>query len=364
MLVGGDADNDGVPDSEDSCPATPEDVDGEADLDGCPESDLSLNVEKEHQIAVNISQPTRFTVTAVATNGNYPLLAPNGIKFIEQLSVNVTDPSDKCEVAWLSQAGDQDWVDLVWDDWAGTGFTDLNGNTVPDQGEPGVELILVSLLQRTVADVPAFADVHMVREYEVTCNSFGTHQTHFLAGVVPTYPVSDPNVLNNVHRQFIDILVPTSTPAPTPIPDYDGDGVADGSDNCPAWPNADQSLPPWPVPSDDPDCDGFPTFNENFMGTLPMSACPAIGVADGIDNDGDTTVDEPGEGANDEDPDPLPSDANDDQNVDVGDIIILFSEHLLNPSAYIVRSDFDADGDIDMGDVIAAFSGRILTSCT
>ena len=30
--------------------------------------------------------------------------------------------------------------------------------------------------------------------------------------------------------------------------DADGDGFGDGSDNCPAWPNAGQALPPWPVP--------------------------------------------------------------------------------------------------------------------
>ena len=47
---------------------------------------------------------------------------------------------------------------------------------------------------------------------------------------------------------------PTPSPVPTPTPtptDSDDDGVPDASDNCPAWPNADQSLPPWEIPVGD-----------------------------------------------------------------------------------------------------------------
>src|SRR5439155_3616439 len=34
-------------------------------------------------------------------------------------------------------------------------------------------------------------------------------------------------------------------------------------DNCPAWANPAQNLTPWPVPPNDPDCDGFSTRVEN-----------------------------------------------------------------------------------------------------
>ena len=57
------------------------------------------------------------------------------------------------------------------------------------------------------------------------------------------------------------------------LADIDGDGVPDDSDNCPAWPNPLQSLPPWSVPPDDPDCDGFTTDAENSIGTNPNLAC-------------------------------------------------------------------------------------------
>src|SRR3972149_4689904 len=71
--------------------------------------------------------------------------------------------------------------------------------------------------------------------------------------------------------------IPTATPAATPTPaaaDYDGDGVPDSSDNCPAWPNADQSQPPWPIETGDPACDGWATDGEAAIGTDPMDPCP------------------------------------------------------------------------------------------
>lgn len=69
--------------------------------------------------------------------------------------------------------------------------------------------------------------------------------------------------------------------------DSDGDGVADIVDNCPAWPNADQSLPPWPVPAGDPDCDGFTTALESYVGTDPNVACGADAWPPDINSDGD-----------------------------------------------------------------------------
>ncbi|MDO8615106.1 MAG: thrombospondin type 3 repeat-containing protein [Dehalococcoidia bacterium] len=98
-----------------------------------------------------------------------------------------------------------------------------------------------------------------------------------------------------------------------PAPDADGDGVADGSDNCPlvsnagqtdtdgdgvgdvrdncpsfpntnqantdgdAWGNACDNCPTvftaWLVPAGDDDCDGFSSTNEIAIGTDPLVAC-------------------------------------------------------------------------------------------
>jgi hypothetical protein len=56
-------------------------------------------------------------------------------------------------------------------------------------------------------------------------------------------------------------------------PDADGDGVTDAEDNCPAWPNSGQAWPPWPVPADDSDCDGFSATVEAHVGTAAAQHC-------------------------------------------------------------------------------------------
>ncbi len=60
--------------------------------------------------------------------------------------------------------------------------------------------------------------------------------------------------------------------APCPA-DADADAVCDAFDNCPNWPNPSQALPPWPVPANDPDCDGFTSAIETFVGTGPLIQC-------------------------------------------------------------------------------------------
>ena len=55
--------------------------------------------------------------------------------------------------------------------------------------------------------------------------------------------------------------------------DRDSDGVADVGDICDTWPNPAQNLPPWPVPADDPDCDGFNSAVEDPVGANPLVQC-------------------------------------------------------------------------------------------
>ena len=57
-------------------------------------------------------------------------------------------------------------------------------------------------------------------------------------------------------------------------------------DNCPAWANPAQNLPPWPVPPNDPDCDGFSTRVENPVGTNPLAHCGTNAWPADINNDG------------------------------------------------------------------------------
>jgi len=67
--------------------------------------------------------------------------------------------------------------------------------------------------------------------------------------------------------------------------DSDGDGVLDVNDNCPNWPNPSQNLPPWSIPANDPDCDGFTTTVENSAGTDPLAHCGINAWPADIDND-------------------------------------------------------------------------------
>lgn len=119
--------------------------------------------------------------------------------------------------------------------------------------------------------------------------------------------------------------------------DSDGDGRGDACDNCPSWPNSDQLLPTWPVPSDDPDCDGISTTAENAMGTRPLSACAGTSAA----NDEST-------------PDSWPFDYNDDQRISLIDLIAYvekFNSYDPNPT-YDPRYDLNASGGITLADIL------------
>ena len=130
-----------------------------------------------------------------------------------------------------------------------------------------------------------------------------------------------------------------------PPSDSDGDGVPDASDNCPAWPNPSQTLPPWTVPAGDPDCDGFPSTvvaggrgPEASIGTDPADPCP------------DNAMD-----------DAWPMDFN--MNTMVNIIDVLFFATPILSGQYDSRFDLNANGAVNIIDVLmfGPFIGR---SCT
>jgi len=140
--------------------------------------------------------------------------------------------------------------------------------------------------------------------------------------------------------------------------DFDGDDIPDSSDNCPAWTNPDQSLPLWPIPADDPDCDGFTAEREVYLGTDPNDQC-----ADTLTQNDEGT------------PDVWPVDFNDDQRAAMQDVIFAFVTTLapngLNQDAVppLNRVDFNGDTWINMQDVILGYVTRLAptglnTMCT
>lgn len=122
--------------------------------------------------------------------------------------------------------------------------------------------------------------------------------------------------------------------------DRDGDGVPDGSDNCPDWPNSTQALPPWTVPPDDPDCDAWPTNDETFIGTDPGDACGS---------------------------DAWPADINGDFAVNIFDLNflgppVLFSQWPDPP--YELRYDLDPDNVINVFDLNTLAPPVFFGTCT
>ncbi|GAG15708.1 unnamed protein product, partial [marine sediment metagenome] len=113
-----DDDNDDILDDADECDFAAEDFDEIDDDDGCPETDLDIDVDKDDEpIQVDVSETERFTVTTTATNEDppegYGLYYPDGVRFIELLKSDITNPDDKCEARWVCLAGDGCIEDVI-----------------------------------------------------------------------------------------------------------------------------------------------------------------------------------------------------------------------------------------------------------
>jgi len=186
-----DDDDDGVPDGIDDCPLAAEDMDGVDDTDGCPETDLTISVEKDNPIDVDVSTTKVFTVTTTATNnGNYGLYPPNGVQFIELLKSDVTDPDNKCEARWIPLPGDLCVEDTIADEV----FDGVPGRTV-----------LYSQCEVVMSPLPPYNDVVKVRDYELHCNARCDHKIFLEEAVIPTWPVMEQDVQDNVDKQYIDV---------------------------------------------------------------------------------------------------------------------------------------------------------------
>jgi hypothetical protein len=125
-------------------------------------------------------------------------------------------------------------------------------------------------------------------------NSPGSSFSYFDGAGLVEMPLSSGALGDSFHGEGVTctpqdcttLECPAATPTPTATPaDADGDGVPNAADNCPAWPNPAQNLPPWTVGQDDPDCDGFNTTLENPAGTNPNLHCGTNAWPADINND-------------------------------------------------------------------------------
>jgi hypothetical protein len=159
--------------------------------------------------------------------------------------------------------------------------------------------------------------------------------------------------------------------------DDDGDGIPDANDLCPVDPDCDGDG--FLDGNDgDNDNDGYLDADETAKGSLPLDAGSTPEHCDGVDNDGDTEVDEEPTGADwdidgdtvkdcldadvDTDGDGVVNTLDDDDDGDgVADLTeqALTTDELGNcstgPSHDAFASDFDKDGDNDPGDLLGLF---------
>jgi len=128
--------------------------------------------------------------------------------------------------------------------------------------------------------------------------------------------------------------------------DTDADGLGDLIDNCPAWANPLQNQPPWTVPVDDSDCDGWTTAREEHVGTDPTRHCNATSTL------------------NDE-PDFWPTDFNDSGFTTLADVSLFNPTYNKFPGqeGYSQRFDLNVTDSVTLADV-ASLSAFYNKSCS
>jgi hypothetical protein len=177
-------------------------------------------------------------------------------------------------------------------EWEGTEVT----VTVQNTGAGGAGPFSVDFY-RDRASAPAPAE-----SGDYTCQSTGlspgatfgcVFTTSYLdPGVYDTWAQADTQDEDNEADEGNNIAGPQALTVNT-APDADADGVPDFADNCDLWSNPAQTLPSWPVPANDLDCDGFDGALEAYLGTDAAEQCPAAPAHDAwpVDLDRSGSVD-------------------------------------------------------------------------
>ncbi len=286
-------------------------------------TDVGVSVVKEEQITTQEGVASTHAMTITVTNGNYPTDVHLTVLAVSKLGV--------CEARLISVSGD--------------GYIEFQ----TDENNDGILETLYSELDIDLTGMAVAEMRTLQRSYSLVCSveSPPMNPYEIQADVLPQLPVQEANLGNpapcpspwcvpavtggpqtpsdNVHKNFPNIIIATSTPGPTATPNP-----------TPACPGG--IVPPWLIPSGDLDCDGFTTALEAFIGTDPSRACGASG---------------------------WPPDMNNDQLVGLTDVSrysSVLGSHSPGPS-YNARFDLNGDGVISLPDV-AAFSSFFGNRCS
>jgi uncharacterized protein YkwD len=279
-------------------------------------TDVGVTVVKEEQITTQEGVTSTHVMTITVTNGNYPADVHLTVLAVSKLGV--------CE-ARLIAVGSDHYMEFQ---------TDENNDGILDTLYSELDIDLTGMA------VGEARTLH--RSYSLVCNVANPPMNPYeiQADVLPQLPVQEANLGNpppcpspwcvpavtggpqtpsdNVHKNFPHVIIATSTPAPTPT-------ASPSSGSGPTCPNG--LVPPWPVPLGDPDCDGFTSAQEAFIGTDPTRACG---------------------------PDAWPPDINGDGVTNISDVMsfaTFFNSANVTP-IYSARYDLNTDGRISLADIL------------
>jgi hypothetical protein len=292
-------------------------------------TDVGVSVVKEEQITTQEGVTSTHAMTITVTNANYLADVHLTVLAVSKLGV--------CEARLISVSGD--------------GYIEFQ----TDENNDGILDTLYSELDIDLNGMAVGEARTLQRSYSLVCSvaSPPLNPYEIQADVLPQLPVQEANLGNpppcpspwcvpavtggpqtpsdNVHKNFPQVIIDTSTPGPT------GSVTPTPTPNpTPACPGG--IVPPWSIPTGDLDCDGFTSSLELFIGTDPSRACG---------------------------PDAWPVDFNNDGLVGLSEIA-KYSSLLGSQSPgppYNVRFDLNRDGRITLPDV-AMFSSFFGKRCT
>jgi hypothetical protein len=218
----------------------------------------------------------------------------------------------------------------------------------------------------SISAVPVSTDQVVDEVWTIKCTEQGLKTFGFDNSIAVASPfVSDPNLANNSSHKLLSVHDDASCEA-----DYDGDGLCDASDLCPANPDCDgdgvsdgsDNCPMVKNPSqadydgdgigdacdmDDSDADNFRDAVELYLETDPTDSCSDVLGAD----------------------DAWPLDMNKDKHVTVVGDVLKYSGRIgthgpPNPSPnWLQRLDLSMDNSLTVVGDVLKFSGKIGTSC-
>jgi hypothetical protein len=221
---------------------------------------------------------------------------------------------------------------------------------------------IVGLYQYSGLSLEDFGATTVTFWYVVDCDAVGTWSLDIVAHV-SSETVPDPDLLNNDFENHPQL---TATGG-----DLDNDTIADGSDNCPTVPNADQT---------DYDGDGVGNGCDNCLSVAnpDQSDSDGDGIGDACDdNDGDGILDvddscpndpEDVDGFQDADgcPEPCPGgDVDGDGRVDFRDVSLVaraLGSHPGQPR-WNPAADLNHNGRVDLGDVLLVLRSSLDRTC-